>query len=149
VDHQETDEKLVPRYVNCLKNYIQDELRMHRVRNVEEAYQLALKVEEKKNRQFSQMNRGERRGISSSSWGGFNYGRGESSQGDDKVEYTRQGNLNQLCGRGFHRGKGYGGGIGGPYVCFRCGVEGHRAFEFSNYNMKELNKGQHPSLNLV
>jgi hypothetical protein len=34
-------------------------------------------------------------------------------------------------------------------VCFRCGVEGHRAFECPNYNMQELNQGKHPSLNLV
>ena len=34
-------------------------------------------------------------------------------------------------------------------MCFRCGVEGHRAFEFPNYNMQELKQGQHPSLNLV
>ena len=49
VDHQETDEQLDARYVNCLKFSIQDELSMHRVRNVEEAYQLALKAKEKKN----------------------------------------------------------------------------------------------------
>ena len=48
VDHKETDEQLVARYVNCLKFSIQDELSMHRVRRVEEAYQLALKAKEKK-----------------------------------------------------------------------------------------------------
>ena len=61
---------------------------MHRVRNVEEAYQLTLKVEEKLKQQFSQRNRGARRGTSYASRGGFNYGRGESSQGDEKVEDT-------------------------------------------------------------
>ena len=49
VDHQEIDEHLVARYVNYLKFFIQDELSMHRVHNVEEAYQLALKAEEKQN----------------------------------------------------------------------------------------------------
>ena len=48
LDHQEIDEQLAARYVNYLKFYIQDELSMHRVRNAEEEYQLALKVEEKK-----------------------------------------------------------------------------------------------------
>ena len=67
VDHQETDEQLAARYVNCLKFSIQDELSMHRVRNVEEAYQLALKGEEKQNRQFFQRNRGARRGTLSPS----------------------------------------------------------------------------------
>ena len=38
MDHQETDEQLATRYVNCLKFSIQDELSMHRVRSVEEAY---------------------------------------------------------------------------------------------------------------
>ena len=50
VDHQETNEQRVAMYVNCLKFPIQDELSMHRVHNVEEAYQLALKAEEKQNR---------------------------------------------------------------------------------------------------
>ena len=36
VDHQETNEQLVVRYVNCLKFSIQDELSMHRVCSVEE-----------------------------------------------------------------------------------------------------------------
>ena len=49
VDRQETNEKLEARYVNCLKFSIQDELSMHRVRSVEEAYQLALKAQEKQN----------------------------------------------------------------------------------------------------
>jgi hypothetical protein len=80
VNHQETDEQLIARYVNCLKFSIQDELSMHRVRSVEEEYQLALNLEEKQNRKFSQRNKGARRGTSSTSWGGFNYGRGESSQ---------------------------------------------------------------------
>jgi hypothetical protein len=68
---------MVARYVNCLKFSIQDDLSMHRVCSMEEAYQLAFKVEEKKNRQFSQRNRGEKRGTLFASRGGFNYGGGE------------------------------------------------------------------------
>ena len=34
-------------------------------------------------------------------------------------------------------------------MCFRCGVEGHRAFECPSYNIQESKKGQQPSLNLV
>jgi len=48
--HRNVDEggkQLVARYVNGLNYAIQDEIMMHYVRNVEEAYQLALKVEEK------------------------------------------------------------------------------------------------------
>ena len=57
--------------------------------------------------------------------------------------------MNQPQGRGFNGGRGYGGGIGGPYLCFKCGVEDHRAFECPNYNMKETKQRQEPSLNLV
>ena len=89
MDHQEIDEQLVARYVNCLKFSIQDEMSINRVHSMEEAYQLALKAEEKLKQQFSQRNRGERRGTSSTSWGGFNYGRDESCQGVEKVEETR------------------------------------------------------------
>jgi hypothetical protein len=55
---------------------------------VEEAYQLALNYEENLNRQFSQRNIGARRGTPSVSWGGFKYGRGKSSQGDEKAKDT-------------------------------------------------------------
>ena len=34
-------------------------------------------------------------------------------------------------------------------MCLGCGEEGHRAFEFSNYNMQEMKQGQKPNLNLV
>ena len=149
VDHQEIDEKMDARYVNCLIFSIQDELSMHRVQSVEEAYMLSIKYEEKQNRQFAQRNRGARRGTLSASQGGFNYGRGESSQGFEKAKDTRQGNFNQPRGRGSQRGRGYGGGRGRPYWCFRCGVEGHQAFYFSKYTMQYMREGQQPSLKLV
>ena len=84
VDHQETDEEMAARYVNYLKFYIQDELSMHRVHNVEEAYKLSINSNEKQNGKFDQRNRGVKRGKSSTSHGGFDYGRGKSSQGDEK-----------------------------------------------------------------
>ena len=74
---------------------------MHRVRNVEEAYQLALKDEKKQNRQFFQRNKGARRGTLSPSQGSFNYGRGESSKGVEKVEDSQQNNPNPPRGSGF------------------------------------------------
>ena len=79
---------MVARYVNCLKFSIQDELSMHRVCSVEEAYQLSLKDEEKINQQFSQRNRGAKKGTSFASRCGFNYGKGESSKGAKKEEDT-------------------------------------------------------------
>jgi hypothetical protein len=59
---------------------------------MEEAYQLSLKANENINLQFSQRNRGERSGTSTTSWGGFNYGRGETYQRDEQTGDTRQGN---------------------------------------------------------
>ena len=79
---------------------------MHRVRNVEEAYQLALKAEEKQSQKFVERNRGARRGTLSPSQGSFNYGQGESSQGAEKVEDSQQNNPNPPRGSGFQRGGG-------------------------------------------
>ena len=80
--------------------------------------------------------------------GSFNYGRGDSSQGAEKVEDTQQNNLNQPGGTGFQRGIGYDAGKGIPIFCFKCGEEGHDAFEFQNYNIQEPNQGEQPRLNL-
>ena len=73
IEHQEDDEQVAARYMNGLKFSIQDELSMHRVNSMEEAYQLALKDKEKKNQQYNQRNRGGRRGPSTLFRGGSNY----------------------------------------------------------------------------
>ena len=125
MDHQETDEQLAARYVNYLKFSIKDGLSMHRVHNVEEVYELTLKAEETQNRQFVQRNIGARSGTFSPLQGSFNYGRGEYSQGAEKVEDTQQNSPNEPRGSGFHRGRGYEAGRGRPIVFFRCGEEGH------------------------
>ena len=74
---------------------------MHRVNSMEEAYQLALKAEEKKNRQYNQRNRGGRRRASTPFRGGSNNGRGENFQGFEKNIDTRKDPPNQERGRGF------------------------------------------------
>ena len=136
-------------YVNGLKFSIQDEWSMHRVRNMEEAYQLALNIVEKQNRQFVQRNRGARRGTWSPLQAIFNYGRGESSQGAEKVKDTQQNNPNQPRGSGFQRGGGYDARRGRPIVCFSYSEEGHWAFECPNYNMQETKQGEKPRSNLA
>jgi hypothetical protein len=55
---RERDEEKVSRYINGLRYDIQDEISMATVRMVEDAYQMALKAEEKLARKKSQQNRG-------------------------------------------------------------------------------------------
>ena len=65
-DLQEDDEHATVKYVNALRFQLQDELALIKVSSVDEAYQLALKAEEKLNRRSkaaikrggSNMNRG-------------------------------------------------------------------------------------------
>jgi seryl-tRNA synthetase len=45
--HRESDEEKVSRYINGLRYEIQDEINMMTMRMVEDAYQVALKAEEK------------------------------------------------------------------------------------------------------
>jgi hypothetical protein len=52
------DEEKFARYINGLRYEIQDEISMMSMRTVEDAYQIALKVEEKLARKQSQRNRG-------------------------------------------------------------------------------------------
>jgi hypothetical protein len=56
--HRESDDEKVARYLNGLRYDIQDELSMVTVRTVEEAYQMALKAEEKLSRKQGQRGRG-------------------------------------------------------------------------------------------
>jgi hypothetical protein len=55
---REKDEEKVSRYINGLRYEIQDEINMMSVRTVEDAYQFALKAEEKLARKQSQRGRG-------------------------------------------------------------------------------------------
>src|ERR1700677_2388410 len=56
--HQESDDEKVARYMNGLRYNIQDEMIMVTIRTVEDAYQMALKAEEKLNRKQGQRGRG-------------------------------------------------------------------------------------------
>jgi uncharacterized protein YjbK len=53
-EQREKDEEKFARYINGLRYEIQDEISMMSVRTVENAYQIALKVEEKLARKQSQ-----------------------------------------------------------------------------------------------
>jgi hypothetical protein len=56
--HRESDDEKVARYLNGLRYDIQDELSMVTIRTVEDAYQMALKAEEKLSRKKVQRGRG-------------------------------------------------------------------------------------------
>jgi hypothetical protein len=56
--HRESDDEKVARYMNGLRYDIQDEMSMVTIRTVEDAYQMALKAEEKLSRKQSQRGRG-------------------------------------------------------------------------------------------
>jgi hypothetical protein len=56
--HHESDDEKVTRYMNGLRYDIQDEMSMVTIRNVEDAYQIALKAEEKLARKQGQRGRG-------------------------------------------------------------------------------------------
>jgi hypothetical protein len=56
--HWESDDEKVARYMNGLRYDIQDEMSMMTLRNVEDAYQMALKAEEKLSRKKGQRGQG-------------------------------------------------------------------------------------------
>jgi hypothetical protein len=58
VGQRERDEEKVSRYINSLRYDIQDEINIVIVRAVEDAYKIALKVEEMLDRKQSQQNIG-------------------------------------------------------------------------------------------
>jgi hypothetical protein len=56
--HRESDDEKVTRYMNGLRYYIQYEMSMKTIRNVEDSYQVSLKAKEKLARKQSQRDRG-------------------------------------------------------------------------------------------
>jgi uncharacterized protein YjbK len=56
--HRESDDEKVTKYMNSMRYDIQDEIIMMTVRNVEDSYQMALKVEEKLDQKQGQRGRG-------------------------------------------------------------------------------------------
>ena len=58
VGHRESDDEKVARYMNGLRYEIQDEMSMMTIRTMEDAYQMALKVEEKLSQKQGQRGRG-------------------------------------------------------------------------------------------
>eukprot|EP00253_Pinus_taeda_P008765 PITA_08765 len=124
----ETPEKTA-RYVNGLRMEILDEISILSPRSIEEAFQSAVKAEEKINRkQNNRRGRGNGRGR------GQSYGRGKSVANSEegsssKTSGTADKGDNTRGGRSYQRGRGNGRGRGTSFQCYRCQKWGHRSFE--------------------
>eukprot|EP00253_Pinus_taeda_P024796 PITA_24796 len=122
---QDADEK-VARYVNGLRMEIQDEISTLSPKIVEEAYQMALRAEEKLMRKQFARGRGTFQGRGSQGGRGRSttpkYGASSSSTQHAPIGGDAR-------GRGsFSRGRG-GRGRGREVRCYRCNKLGHRAFK--------------------
>uniref|UniRef100_A0A2N9HAC1 RNA-directed DNA polymerase n=1 Tax=Fagus sylvatica TaxID=28930 RepID=A0A2N9HAC1_FAGSY len=110
VNLHESDDQLVARYVSGLKYNLNAELMMHSLHSLEEAYQMALKAEEKLKWSL--------------------YRKAESSR--SAKEKPKKGVPAPLDRPNPHDGGGSkerGKGISNSSKCFRCGEVGHRSYE--------------------
>jgi hypothetical protein len=129
--HRESDDEKVSRYMNGLRYDIQDEISMIKIRNVEDAYQMALKAVEKLAQ--TQGHRG--RGQSQSRGKAIAQDKTQKSKEEEKKPHThleRGGSSQggQYVDRStFPRARGRGRGRGGEIKCFVCGKIGHKYFE--------------------
>jgi hypothetical protein len=151
--HRESDDEKVARYLNGLRYDIQDELSMLTIRTVEDAYQMALKAEEKLSRKQGQRGRGrsqprgktiaqERTQKPKEDWkrpqGKAERG-GTSQQRQPQIEqrqqYAEPRRQHAEQGGGYAdaniipRTRGRGRGRGGVITCFTCGKDGHKAVD--------------------
>eukprot|EP00253_Pinus_taeda_P033278 PITA_33278 len=108
---------------------ILDEISILSPNNTEEAYQSAIKAEEKLNRRQNA-----RRGHGSNRGRGQSYGRGRTASNSEEASSskalgTAEKGDGMRGGRSFQRGRGTGHGRGTGYQCYRCHKWGHRSFE--------------------
>eukprot|EP00253_Pinus_taeda_P015497 PITA_15497 len=125
---EDTTEKTV-RYANGLRLEILDEIRILSPKNIDEAYQSAMKAEEKITRRHNA-----RRGRGTGRGKGQSYGRGRTTSSNEEGNSSRAFRSvdkadNVRGGRPYQRGRGNGRGRGAGYQCYRCHKWGHRLFE--------------------
>jgi hypothetical protein len=129
--HRESDDEKVARYMNGLRYDIQDEMSMMTIRTVEDAYQMALKAEEKLSRKQSQRGRGRSQARGKA----VAQDRNQKPKEDWKKPQTQteRGGSSQrgqyADGNTFPRARGRGRGRGGVVKCFTCGKVGHKSYE--------------------
>jgi hypothetical protein len=129
--HRESDDEKVARYMNGLRYDIQDEMSMMVIRNVEDAYQMALKDEEKLSRKQGQRDRGRSQARGKT----IAQDRTQKSKEEGKkpqTQHERGGSSQrgQYFDRNtFPRARGRGRGRGGEVKCFTCGKIRHKSYE--------------------
>jgi hypothetical protein len=143
--HRESDDEKVARYMNGLRYDIQNEMSMVTIRTVEDAYQMALKVEEKLSRKQGERGRGrsQPRGKSvaqdkyqkpKEDWKKpqTRTERGGTSQrgqyAEQRGQHTEQ-RGEYADNNIFPRTRGRGRGRGGVITCFTCRKNGHKSYE--------------------
>jgi hypothetical protein len=129
--HRENDDEKVARYMNGLRYDIQDEMSMMTIQTVEDAYQMALKAEEKLSRKQGQRGRGRSQARGKT----IAQDRTQKSKEEGKkpqTQHERGGSSQrgQYADRNtFPRARGRGRGRGGEVKCFVCGKIGHKSYE--------------------
>jgi hypothetical protein len=136
IGQRERDEEKIARYINGLRYEIHDELNMISVRTLEDAYQFALKEEEKLARK-KKIQQGRGKTPSPKKSKGFTHDKSHKS----KDEYEKPGSHlerggsswgRQGGGRISSRGRGRRGG--GEVRCYVCGKIGHMYWECPEKN---------------
>jgi hypothetical protein len=129
--HRESDDEKVSRYMNGLRYDIQDKMSMMTIRTIEDAYQLALKAEEKLSRKQGQRGRGR----SQSRGKTITQDRTQKPKEEGKKPQTQSERGGSSQGRQyadrntFPRARGRGRGRGGEVKCFVCGKIRHKSYE--------------------
>jgi hypothetical protein len=127
---RERDKEKVSRYINGLRYEIQDDLSMMLVRTVEDAYQFALKAEEKLARKQSQRGRGKIPAQNKNK--GVTHDKAHKSKDETKKPHShseRGGSSRERQGGGRSSSKGRGRREQGEVRCYACGKTRHMSWE--------------------
>eukprot|EP00253_Pinus_taeda_P003381 PITA_03381 len=124
---EDTSEKTA-RFVNGLRGEILDEIGILSPQTLDEAYQFALKAEEKINRKQNT-----KRGGGSSRGKGKVYGRGRGAGPNDEGSNSKSAGTTEKDnstkeGRPAQRGRGFGRGRG-TVKCYHCHKLGHKSYD--------------------